>query len=204
MRERDPEMYYCHKGKVYTSFNAFVFNEGCKIACILLFSICGVLLPFYVNGSLQRAAESIGSLFAHTSISAQAPDTTTKAGLMALARADALVAGIPPDLFVKQINQESGFSTNETSSTGAEGIAQFEPGTAAGLGIDPWNPVSALRGAAHLMARYDQKYGDYAKALAAYNGGSGNVEAAIANCGAAWLSCEPAQTQAYVQKIMSN
>ena len=54
MRERDPEIYYYHKGKVYTSFNAFVFNEGCKIACILLFSICGLLFPFYVNGSLQR------------------------------------------------------------------------------------------------------------------------------------------------------
>src|SRR5258708_14876236 len=199
---RDPQMYY-YKGKWYTSFNAFVFNESCKIACILLFSICGVLFPFYVNGSLQRAAESIGLLFAHTSTSAQAPDTTTKAGLIALARADALAAGIPPELFVKQINQESGFQTNETSSKGAEGIAQFEPRTAAGLGINPWDPHSALMGAAQLMARYDQKYGDYAKALAAYNGGSGNLEAALANCGAAWLSCEPAQTQAYVQKIMS-
>src|SRR5258708_32475674 len=100
MRERDPEMYYCHKGKVYTSFNAFVFNEGCKIACILLFSICGVLLPFYVNGSLQRAAESLVSLFAHTSVIAQAPDTTKKAGLMSLARADELDAGLPPDLLL--------------------------------------------------------------------------------------------------------
>ncbi len=202
MRERDPEIYYYHKGKVYTSFNAFVFNEGCKIACILLFSICGLLLPFYVNGSLQRAAEKIGSILSFSSQSST-PDASSKAGLIALARADALAAGIPPDLFVKQINQESGFQTHETSSTGAQGIAQFEPGTAAGLGINPWNPHSALMGAAQLMARYDQKYGDYAKALAAYNGGSGNVEAAIANCGAAWLSCEPAQTQAYVQKIMS-
>lgn len=196
-------MYY-HKGKWYTSFNAFVFNEGCKITCILLLSICGVLFPFYVNGSLQRAAASIGSLFAHTATTAQAPDTTTKAGLIALARADALAAGIPPELFVKQINRESGFNTNETSSTGAEGIAQFEPATAAGLGIDPWNPVQALQGAAQLMARYTHTYGDYAKALAAYNGGSGHLEAALANCGAAWLSCEPAQTQAYVQKIMSS
>jgi len=204
MRERDPEIYYYHKGKVYTSFNAFVFNEGCKIACILLFSICGLLLPFYVNGSLQRAAESIGSLFAHTSTSAQAPDTTTKAGLIALARTDALAAGISPDLFVKQINQESGFNTNETSPTGAEGIAQFEPGTAAGLAIDPWNPVSALQGAAQLMSRYTRTYGgDYAKALAAYNGGSGTLQYCLTTYGSQWLSCEPAQTQAYVQKIMS-
>ena len=201
---RDPQMYY-YKGKWYTSFNAFVFNESCKIACILLFSICGVLFPFYVNGSLQRAAESIGLLFAHASTSAQAPDTTTKAGLIALARADALAAGIPPDLFVKQINQESGFNTNETSPTGAEGIAQFEPGTAAGLAIDPWNPVSALQGAAQLMSRYTRTYGgDYAKALAAYNGGSGTLQYCLTTYGLQWFSCEPAQTQAYIQKIMSS
>jgi len=203
MRERDPETYYYHKGKVYTSFNAFVFNEGCKIACILLFSICGLLFPFYVNGSLQRAAERIGSILSFSSQSST-PDTSSKAGLIALARADALAAGIPPDLFVKQINQESGFQTHETSSTGAEGIAQFEPGTAAGLGIDPWNPVQALQGAAQLMARYTHTYGDYAKALAAYNGGSGTLEYCMTHYGSEWLACEPTQTQAYVQKIMSS
>src|SRR5260370_38708812 len=122
---RDPQMYY-YKGKWYTSFNAFVFNESCKIACILLFSICGVLFPFYVHGSLQRAAESIGLLFAHASTSAQAPDTTTKAGLIALVRADALAAGIPPDLFVKQINQESGLKSHETAPAASEGLVQFE------------------------------------------------------------------------------
>src|SRR5258708_25463499 len=131
MRERDPEIYYYHKGKVYTSFNAFVFNEGCKIACILLFSICGLLLPFYVNGSLQRAAEKIGSILSFSSQSST-PDASSKAGLIALARADALAAGIPPDLFVKQINQESGFQTHDTSSTGAKGRATFEPATPEG------------------------------------------------------------------------
>ena len=203
MRERDPERYYYHKGKWYVSFNAFVFNEGCKIACILLFSICGLLVPFYVNGSLQRAAEKVESVLSFSS-QPSTPNTSSKAGLIALARADALAAGIPPDLFVKQINQESGFQTRETSSTGAEGIAQFEPGTAAGLGIDPWNPVSALQGAAQLMSRYTHTYGgDYAKALAAYNGGSGTLQYCMIHYGSAWLSCEPAQTQAYIQKIMS-
>jgi soluble lytic murein transglycosylase-like protein len=55
------------------------------------------------------------------------------------------------------------------------------------------------------MARYTHNYGgDYAKALAAYNGGSGTLQAAITACGAGWLSCEPAETQAYVHIILGS
>jgi soluble lytic murein transglycosylase-like protein len=164
----------------------FLLLAGC------LFFIC---LPFYVTGKLpQFVAE------AKIHFNAQFP--ADKQGYIALARADAIAAGIPPDLFVRQINQESGFNPTDLSDTGAEGIAQFEPDTAAGLGIDPWNPVQALQGAAQLMARYTYKYGDYAKALAAYNGGSGTLQYCLTHYGSHWFSCEPAQTQAYIQKIM--
>lgn len=121
-----------------------------------------------------------------------------------LAWQDAVDAGIPPDLFVRQINQESGFNTNEISPAGAVGIAQFLPSTAAGLGVDPWDPVSALRGAAQLMANYQRNYSDYRKALAAYNGGSGTLHYCMTNYGSAWLSCEPSETQNYVHIIMNN
>ena len=76
-----------------------------------------------------------------------------KAGLVVLAQADALASCIPPDLFVKRINQESGFNSDDLSSAGGEGIAQLMPDTAAGLDIDPWNPVDVLQGAAQLMTR---------------------------------------------------
>ena len=133
----------------------------------------------------------------------------TRDSYMQLARQDAAAAGIPPEAFVRQINQESGFDprcndpsyTPCISSTGAEGLAQFEPGTASGLGVDPFNPEDALWGAAQLMSRYNRIYGDYRKALAAYNGGSGTLEAAMNACGANWLSCEPAQTRHYIQLI---
>jgi hypothetical protein len=126
-----------------------------------------------------------------------------KSQYIAIAQQDAVAAGISPVYFVRQINQESGFNPNAYSSAGAEGIAQFEPGTAAGLGIDPWNPVQALRGAAQLMANYNRNYGgNYAKALAAYNGGTGTVQYAVNNCGANWLNCLPGQTRHYIYVIM--
>jgi hypothetical protein len=122
---------------------------------------------------------------------------------IAIARQDAIDVGIPPDYFVRQIELESGFNPNAVSPMGAVGIAQFLPGTAAGLGIDPWNPISALRGAAQMMANSARRYGgDYAKALAAYNAGSGTVDYAVNACGTAWMTCLPPETRHYIYLIM--
>lgn len=128
--------------------------------------------------------------------------TLSTSEYVAIARQDAVDAGIPSDYFVRQIQLESGFNPNAVSPSGAIGIAQFMPATAAGLGIDPWDPIQALKGAAQMMANLYHQYGDYAKALAAYNAGSANLNNAIASCGANWLSCMPAQTQNYVATIM--
>jgi soluble lytic murein transglycosylase-like protein len=123
-----------------------------------------------------------------------------------LARAAAVEAGYPPDLFVRQIQVESGFNPRAVSPAGAVGIAQFLPTTAAGLGIDPWNPQDALKGAARLMASYVRQYvGYYAKALAAYNTGTGGVAAAIATCTPQhlpWQQCLPTETQHYLAQIL--
>ncbi len=122
---------------------------------------------------------------------------------VAIARQAAASAGIPQDYFVRQINQESGFNPNARSPAGAVGIAQFEPSTAAGLGIDPYDPIASLYGAARYMARLDNSYdGDYAKALAAYNAGPPAVTRAVNNGGANWLAYMPAETQRYVHAIM--
>ena len=123
---------------------------------------------------------------------------------IAIAQQDAQNAGISPDYFVRQIDVESGFNPNAYSPAGAEGIAQFEPATAAGLGIDPWNPIQSLAGAAHLMASYNNKYGgNYAMAFAAYNGGSGTVQYAVNACGSSgWMNCLPGETRHYIYEIM--
>jgi surface antigen len=123
---------------------------------------------------------------------------------VALAEQDAAAAGIDPQMFVRQINQESGFNPNAKSPAGAEGIAQFEPATAANLGINPWDPVAALKAAATLMASYIQSYGgDEAMALAAYNGGTQTVLTALDRCGVAgWQQCLPGETQHYIHVIL--
>ena len=113
-----------------------------------------------------------------------------QSNLVTLAQQDAIEYGISPVYFVRQIYAESGFNPNAYSPAGA-------------VGIDPYDPVSALNGAAKYMAGLSNEFdGDYAKALAAYNAGSGAVQTAVNNGGANWLSLMPYETQVYVSKIM--
>lgn len=120
-----------------------------------------------------------------------------------MARQAALNAGINPDAFVRQIQKESSFNPNAASPAGAVGIAQFMPGTAASMGVNPYDPSSALNGAARMMASQSAQFGgDYAKALAAYNAGPGAVQSAVAQGGGNWLAYLPGETQNYVHAIM--
>lgn len=128
---------------------------------------------------------------------------------------DAESVGIPPGYFVRQINAESHFHPRAKSPAGAMGIAQFMPGTAAGLPnpftgqgtLNPSDPSQALLAAARLMASYTQHYqGNYAKALAAYNGGSGQVtlaerQAADAGEGDQWMNYLSPESRQYIQTI---
>jgi len=111
---------------------------------------------------------------------------------------------INPVYFLRQINQESGFDSSAISPAGAIGIAQFMPGTAAGMGIDPWDPTQALNGAALYMERRLNEYGgNYAKALVSYNGGDGAVQNAVATCGTKWFNCVPSESHHYVCVILN-
>ena len=115
----------------------------------------------------------------------------------------AVNAGIDPNLFERQINQESGYNPWAVSPAGAEGIAQFMPATASSMGVNPWDPTSALYGAANLMAQLSNQFGgNYAQALAAYNAGPGAVQYAINAGGGNWYAYLPAETQNYVSVIM--
>jgi len=122
---------------------------------------------------------------------------------VSLARQDALNVGFSPNVFVRQINQESGFNPSAISPAGALGIAQFEPATAASLGVNPWDPVQSLQGASRLMASYIRQFGgDIAKALAAYNAGPGAVQRAVRIGGTSWRAFLPAETQNYIRVIL--
>jgi soluble lytic murein transglycosylase-like protein len=84
--------------------------------------------------------------------------------------------GLPPDFLAATLLQESAYDVEALSAAGAVGIAQFEPETAAGIGVDPYDPFASIDGAAALLgsyaAVYRSAYADpYAVALAAYNAG---------------------------------
>lgn len=108
-------------------------------------------------------------------------------------------AAIDPSFFVATLLQESGFDPRAISSAGAVGIAQFTIGTAGVYGVAPWDPASAIPGAAAVLASYERAYrtwadDPYALALAAYNAGPGAV--------AAYRGVPPyAETREYVDDI---
>jgi hypothetical protein len=85
--------------------------------------------------------------------------------------------GVDPDIFVRLINQESGFNPRARSGSGAIGLGQLMPATAKGLGVkDPTDPVQNLDGAAKYLGNLLSNYkGDYMATLANYNGGPGAV-----------------------------
>jgi hypothetical protein len=85
--------------------------------------------------------------------------------------------GLDPNIFVRQIQQESGFNPEAKSPKGALGLAQLMPGTALDMGVMRVDPMQNLEGGAKYMRMLLDRYnGDYRLALAAYNAGMGNVD----------------------------
>ena len=89
--------------------------------------------------------------------------------------------GLQPQFLAATLLQESAFDPSAVSSAGAVGIAQFTVPTAREYGVDPWEPRSAIAGAAHVLAAYAYGYrardddDPLALALAAYNAGPAAV-----------------------------
>lgn len=139
---------------------------------------------------VQTGADS----YLNSSVNASSTDYRT------IAWNDALNVGYPPQTFVNQIQWESGFDPNARGGDGEIGIAQFLPSTAAGLGINPYDPVDSLKGASQLMERYYVRYGyNASKALGAYNCGGGCMDSA--STWPDWQSHIPPSTVTYIKGI---
>ena len=89
------------------------------------------------------------------------------------ARAAARRHGIPEDLFLRLVRQESGWNPGAVSNKGAVGLAQLLPTTAATLGVDVNDPKDNLEGGARYLALQYRNFGTWRLALAAYNAGAG-------------------------------
>ena len=88
-----------------------------------------------------------------------------------MAREAALRNGIPVDMFLKLVQQESNWNATAKSHKGALGLAQLMPDTARRLNVDPLDPYQNLDGGARYLAKQYRKFGSWRLALAAYNAG---------------------------------
>jgi soluble lytic murein transglycosylase-like protein len=99
-------------------------------------------------------------------------------------------------LLAAQVYAESNFNPFAQSGAGAQGIAQFMPGTAQALGLEnPFDAEQAIDAQAHLMRDLLRRFATVPLALAAYNAGPTPVAACM---------CVPpyAETRGYVARIL--
>ena len=124
-------------------------------------------------------------------------DETIDQALCRMIEGAAASRRMPVDFFTRLIWQESSFRPGVTSGAGAQGVAQFMPGTAAERGLaDPFDPEQAIPKSAELLADLRQRFGNLGLAAAAYNGGPARVEAWLAGRGSL-----PGETHNYVSII---
>ena len=125
-----------------------------------------------------------------------APQPAARNVCEALATA-AAANGLPVDFFARLIWQESRFAPDAISRKGAQGIAQFMPGTARLSGLEnPFDPFEAISKSGQLLHDLHREFGNLGLAAAAYNAGPGRVHD--------WLGNRrqlPRETRAYVRII---
>ncbi|MCI9879887.1 lytic transglycosylase domain-containing protein [Methylobacterium goesingense] len=128
---------------------------------------------------------------------AEAATETVEQALCRLIEGSAKARGLPVPFLTRLIWRESAFRVGAVSPVGAQGVAQFMPGTARERGLtDPFDPEQAIPHAAHLLADLNRQFGNLGLAAAAYNGGPGRVSAWLAGTGGL-----PAETRNYVLAI---
>jgi hypothetical protein len=122
---------------------------------------------------------------------------TVEQALCRLIDESARTRGLPIPFLTRLIWRESSFRVGVVSPAGAQGVAQFMPGTARERGLlDPFDPEQAIPHAAHLLADLKAQFGNLGLAAAAYNGGATRVSKWLAGDGGL-----PAETRAYVAAI---
>src|SRR5580704_332879 len=122
------------------------------------------------------------------------------ATLCGIVEASAKAEGLPAGFFTKLIWRESSFRTNAVSPAGAQGVAQFMPGTASERGlIDPFDPASAIPASARFLNELRLRFGNLGLAAAAYNGGPTAVSHWLAGKGSL-----PFETEDYVLAVTGN
>lgn len=127
------------------------------------------------------------------------------ASIAAMVQQAAAQYGVNPQLALAIAQQESALNPNAVNpKSGAAGVMQLMPATAASLGVtNSLDPSQNIPAGVSLFAQYLQQFGgDQVAAVAAYDWGPTNVTNAQARYGANWLAYAPAETQNYVATVL--
>jgi hypothetical protein len=104
---------------------------------------------------------------------------------------------LPVGFFANLIWQESRFDHRAISRAGAQGVAQFMPGTADDVGLDnPFNARDALPASGRLLRQLRERFGNLGLAAAAYNAGPRRVSDWLAKRGGL-----PRETRDYIRIV---
>lgn len=129
--------------------------------------------------------------------SAGAGGETVEQAICRLVEGASTAKSIPVGFLTRLIWQESSFRVDVISRAGAQGVAQFMPGTARARGLaNPFDPEQAIPAAASFLSELEHRFGNLGLAAAAYNAGPNRV--------ASWLQGQgglPEETRDYVLRI---
>ena len=160
------------------------------------------VLPSYWAGCAACGALALVTLWAAAPSAGAAPLRATegesvKSAICRYIDQSAARARLPASFLTRLIWSESSFRSDAISSAGAQGVAQFMPGTAAERGLaNPFDPQAAIEKSAELLADLEKQFGNLGLAAAAYNAGPARVAAWLAQHGGL-----PLETQMYVLRI---
>lgn len=105
--------------------------------------------------------------------------------------------GLDPGFLARLLWKESRFEPGAVSPAGAQGIAQFMPGTADLYDLDdPFNPALAIHKSAWYLAHLRDMFGNIGLAAIAYNGGENRAARFLAG-----QTTLPYETLDYVEAI---
>lgn len=147
---------------------------------------------------MRIAALLVATLGAAAGAAAAASgEESVEESLCRVIESSAAARSVPVGFLTRLIWQESSFRAGATSPAGAQGVAQFMPGTARERGLaDPFDPEQAIPAAASFITDLRRSFGNLGLAAAAYNGGPGRVSAWLAGRGGL-----PDETRNYVAQI---
>jgi len=170
------------------------------VARVFVFAIAAALWAGAARAeqpSAAPAAPNAPAAAPQAPASQSAPHHPTPDDICRALERDAAENELPVEFFARVIWQESRFNARAVSNKGAQGIAQFMPGTADYRGlVDPFDPIEALKNSATYLRDLKARFGNLGLAAAAYNAGPGRV--------AAWLTNHrplPSETRNYVAII---